>query len=196
VAAPPLDERIDTPASHFEGHAAGHGSSIDVEYSFESRRESLPAADVGAHLARLDEIKEQLSYVVDHSRRPPPPNPTRRPAVALPVSVIAKPRSPWWTMAGMFTAASLIGLTVRLTRRRTPLFEARGGDAPAHAVPIAREEDAHRLFEESACACGAPGAPANESHFATYAGQRLTVLSRLCTACGHQHALYFSVASS
>jgi transglutaminase-like putative cysteine protease len=197
VAAPPLDARIDTPASHFEGHAVGHGSSIDVEYSFESRRDSLPAADVGTHLAQLDEIKDQLSYVVDHSRRPPPPEAARpRPAVALPVSVIAKPRSSWWTMAGMFTAAGLIGLTVRLTRRRVPVFEPGGGDAPAHALPIAREEDAHRLFEQSACACGAPGAPAEESHFATYAGRRLTVLSRLCTACGQQHAIYFSVASS
>jgi len=196
VAVPPLDARIDSPASHFEGHARGRGSTIDVEYSYESRRESLPAAEVATHLAKLGAIEGRLSYVVDHSRRPRPPEAERpRPSVTLPSAAIAKPRSAWWTMAGMLTAAGLVGLSVRLTRRRTAAFPTHAGDAPAQALEIEREEEAHRLFEESACTCGAAGAPAHESHFATYAGRRLTVLSRLCGACGHQHALYFAVTA-
>jgi hypothetical protein len=173
----------------------GRGSTIDLEYSYESRRASLPPAEVAAHLAKLDAIEGRLSYVVDHSRRPPPAASERPRPSALPSAVVARPRSAWWTMAGMLTAASLIGLTLRLTRGRTTASRTHAGDAPAQALEIEREEEAHRLFEESSCTCGAAGGPAHERHAATYAGRRLTVLSRLCGACGQQHALYFAVTA-
>jgi hypothetical protein len=67
------------------------------------------------------------------------------------------------------------------------------GDTPAQPVPVGDEAEAHRAFQDAGCACSARGGPAEERHVAMYAGQRLTVLSRVCGSCQRQHTLYFAI---
>ena len=172
----------ETPALRYEYVVDSSGKTVWIRQTLRARRDHVEATDVAEHLTKINAIWSEIGYrLAPDGAHPKPAAEETRPAYK-------------WA-AGFIVVALFVGVCFLIATRRRPAPLAiavfQPGEAPASALPL-RELDLH--LARIGCHCGAPHMSAPEFQRARYADSEMTIVTRLCGACGREQNVYFTAA--
>jgi len=174
----------ETPAFRYEYSVDTNGKTVTIRQSLRSRADAVAAKDVPDHLTKLSAIWSEIGFRL----APPGASAPEEPELDA---------GQW--IVGALLVASFVAICVMLAtrKRREPVMVLRSfrpGEAPASALAVARAEEIDARLAELSCACGATRYSSPEFQRARYAERDLTIVTRLCGACGKEQSVYFTAA--
>ena len=182
----------------YEFRIQAQGSTLRLNYAYQSLADYVPAAEVAKHLGVMERVRNTLGYTIgtDASTRT--------------MAGSARRTKLGWIdlMIGLFGVGFIIGLVFYLRRNRGQLrdsarrrqeFQAKlrvdAGGAPEVAIPLAHESELSAHVGSLRCACGEiyykPGAALSQQGL-TYDGRRLLLVQLLCERCRQPRDIYYA----
>ena len=165
---------------HRDGHK--EGPATIVRFRLSSLRDSVAAADVEGHLARLHEMRQAIGFGLQTV----PSNEKEDLAIVAVVGGLFA-LALVWLVAGRIRAR----LRKRRQRKRT---EHGTGETAATAIAVADEAALTRQLRRQRCACAASFAEPAARETVRFSERELTVVRLECPSCGRARRVYFDLA--
>jgi transglutaminase-like putative cysteine protease len=201
----PLHETVESPAFSMDASWRVRGNEARLEYTYRSRRGSLPPRDVPEFADRVERAADLVvcrlparpSAAGRAVVRPAPPG--ARPAPA-PDPRHEDPSAGWVGLAAvggcvlaLFAWGARAGASSWQAHQRRTAFVAlsqvRDGEQPQGAIPV---DSAESIGREGFCGCGGTWHEVERASI-LYDGRPMTVATRRCERCAAERTLYFRV---
>jgi transglutaminase-like putative cysteine protease len=189
---------VESPAFRYESSVAIDGHTLTVTHQLHALRDSLTAAQIPDHLAKLNEVWSQLGFTFGPGTSLTAAGDVRRNFQALPGWA-------WGAFLGVVLIVSFLRLArarrlenrkpaaiVRSPAERVSHSRFRPGEAAESAIPLRTSADMPAMLATLPCLCGAAVNAPVDLQQARYGDGHLTIATRLCERCGREQSVYFS----
>jgi transglutaminase-like putative cysteine protease len=185
-----LDNRIERQGVAFHRTVKQSGRLVSMQYTFRTTARDVPAAEVPAYFATLEEIRKTLEYNLWVRGGRGKKHQDREDAtigIAVLVGIFGVP-------LGLFLGGRRFyrRYRQRVVRRR---YQASAGETAAAAIPIDVPDDATAAGERIRCACGGrmTGLAGGALETARLGDEVVHSGRFRCDRCGRERPLYFRV---
>ncbi|MEO8033617.1 MAG: DUF3857 and transglutaminase domain-containing protein [Acidobacteriota bacterium] len=199
---------IESPAFRYESSVDISGTTLTVTHQLRALRDAVTASEVPDHLAKLNEVWDQIGFSFGPGTDLTAAGDIRR-------AFRGVPGWTWGLIAGTVLLLAFVRLarsrrrgerqTMAGTEKRTPHSAGesgsasrsrfRPGEAAESAIPLRSSVDMPNLLATLPCWCGAAVTTSAELQHARYGDGVLTIATRLCPSCGREQSVYFSELS-
>lgn len=196
---------IESPAFRYESSVDISGTTLTVTHQLRALRDAVTASEVPDHLAKLNEVWDQIGFSFGPGTDLTAAGDIRR-------AFRGVPGWKWGLIAGTVLLLAFVRLarsrrrgerqTMAGMENRTPnsarqsgsasRSRFRPGEAAESAIPLRSSVDMPSLLATLPCWCGASVTTSAELQHARYGDGVLTIATRLCPACGREQSVYFS----
>lgn len=164
------------------------GNVVTIRYALETKRDTVPAAEVAEYLAMLERVDDAMRWGVDQRAKPSPDAPKKKEAyhpfygflVVCGIWVV------WVVGRGLVDRVR----SARRQRRVTP----RRGETPATALRVQSDAEIESEIAKARCACGARWSGMGTERVwseAAYEGRRVSAVRTSCPSCGDWTRIWF-----
>jgi hypothetical protein len=196
IAAPrlpaelPPNAEVRDAAFRFSVHSERTAGAVLVTYDYRTLADSVTAADVRKHLDKVDAVRRHLRYRFDRDARTVAPESGSDILVGLGAMV--------GVAVVVFGVVASVGAGRRWQRRAAfaAITRFAGGAAPESALRAADRAAVDVQLAAIRCSCGAASTDPGQRSDCRYDGRIMTVVARLCVACGRTQTVYFDVDSA
>jgi transglutaminase-like putative cysteine protease len=192
AAFAPTTSDLADDAIRFHASQSVDGSTLTLDYRYETMADSVPPGKVADHLATIEKIRDASTFRLDATVARGSLEPAQSDAVS------------WRLSLGLLGLGAILGMVKlgldRGRRRRGKASRARSmvasGEAPTHPIVVHAEAEIAARLADARCSCRGPLVAAEGSALdedVRMGDKIIRVVRAACRTCGHACRLYFHV---